>query len=519
MLTIGDLASRRDFNAASLHVSPARRRLEGPAGTSHLQPIEMKVFLLLLDARGNVVTRNELFARAWGGVFVGDESLNRAIARVRKAASKTAPGVLEIETIPRTGYRLTGLVLDDLPGERSKTPLASLATRLTRRQIVNGGVLLASAGAAVGGLWLRNAEKDRVLDDLLDRAGAAFRRDTAEDAQQSITMLQRAVASQPNSARAWGLLACAYAVSSGYAAPQKSSDLLEAAKQAARKSLKIKAHEPNAEAALVSLEGSLQTRIFSDALLRGILRRDPRNGYVLDSLVALLQGAGYTRESWALNERALAVDPFAPVPLYRRALKLWILGRVAEANDVLERARELWPFHPAVWNARFITLAFTGRAPAALALLDDRDARLKTLTPAAASVWRTALPALDSPSKAIIATARATVLEAARLSPGLAAYGAMIMSALGDADSAYRIIEGFLLSKGKIVMRPDTGSKQVLVNYPGWRETQWLFVPPTTAVRDDWRFGRLAEEIGLSAYWRARRVKPDYQIVPAWQLA
>ena len=68
----------------------------------------MKVFLLLLDAGGSVVTRDELFGSAWGGVFVGDDSLNRAIARVRKIADETAPGLFEIETIPRTGYRLIG---------------------------------------------------------------------------------------------------------------------------------------------------------------------------------------------------------------------------------------------------------------------------------------------------------------------------------------------------------------------------------------------------------------------------
>jgi len=515
MQTIGDLASRRDFKAASLHVSPARRWLEGPVGTSHLQPIEMKVFLLLLEARGDVVTRDELFASVWGGVFVGDESLNRAIARVRKVLTETALGDLDIETIPRTGYRLAGTIVEQLRDEDSIVPYASRVDSLTRRQIVTGGVIIASAAAGAG-LWLRErAESDRVVDDLLDRGGAALRRDTAEDAQQSIELLERAVARRPNSARAWGLLACAYAVWSSYAPSPKSSDVLAAAKRAARKSLQIEAGEPDAEAALVSLEGSLQARASSDARLREILRRDPRNGYVSDALVGLLQSAGYTRESWALNQRALAIDPFAPVPLYRRALKLWIMGRVAEANELIGRTRELWPSHPAVWNARLLILAFTGRAPAALALLDDRETLPNTLTPAAASVWRTALPALDMPNNSNIAAARATVLDAAGVSPGLAAYGAMIMSALGDADSAYRVIEGFLLSKGTIAMRADTGSKQVLVNYPGWRETQWLFVPPTAAVRNDPRFGRLAEEIGLAGYWRARGARPDYQLVPS----
>src|SRR5438874_13715318 len=122
MLKLADLASRADFNAGPLRVSPARRQVEGPTGSAGLEPIVMKVFLPLLDAGGSVVTRDELFGNAWGGVFVGDDSLNRAIARVRKIASETAPGLFEIETIPRTGYRLIGPIdesLDDLPHEEA----------------------------------------------------------------------------------------------------------------------------------------------------------------------------------------------------------------------------------------------------------------------------------------------------------------------------------------------------------------------------------------------------------------
>ena len=114
MLKIADLAGRADFDAGPLHISPARRSIEGPDGRTTVEPIVMKVFLLLLDARGTVVTRDELFGNAWGGVFVGDDSLNRAIARVRKIAAETAPGLFEIETIPRTGYRLTGDILSSV---------------------------------------------------------------------------------------------------------------------------------------------------------------------------------------------------------------------------------------------------------------------------------------------------------------------------------------------------------------------------------------------------------------------
>src|SRR5436190_4867009 len=120
MLKLVDLANRPDFKTGPLRISPGRRLIEGPAGRATVAPIVMKVFLLLLDGRGSVVTRDELFGAAWGGVFVGDDSLNRAIACVRKIASETAPGLFEVETIPRTGYRLAGVILaleDGTPGQ------------------------------------------------------------------------------------------------------------------------------------------------------------------------------------------------------------------------------------------------------------------------------------------------------------------------------------------------------------------------------------------------------------------
>src|SRR3954447_10004173 len=136
MLKLADLASRADFNAGPLHVSPARRQVEGPAGSASLEPIVMKVFLLLLDAGGNVVTRDDLFGNAWGGVFVGDDSLNRAIARVRKIAAETAPGLFEIETIPRTGYRLIGELSRHEPSEGERPSHG----RVGRRTVILGGL-------------------------------------------------------------------------------------------------------------------------------------------------------------------------------------------------------------------------------------------------------------------------------------------------------------------------------------------------------------------------------------------
>ena len=111
MLKLSDLALRPDIQLGSMLVSPSRRLVEGPGGHIHVEPLIMQVFLLLLDAAGKVVTRTQLFDQCWGGVIVGDDSLNRAIAKTRRIGAQVAPGLYEIETIPRTGYRMTGEIL------------------------------------------------------------------------------------------------------------------------------------------------------------------------------------------------------------------------------------------------------------------------------------------------------------------------------------------------------------------------------------------------------------------------
>ena len=84
MLKLSDLTLRPDLQLGPMLVSPSRRLVEGPGGHTHLEPLIMQVFLLLLEGGGKVVTRNELFDQCWGGVIVGDDSLNRAILKIRR---------------------------------------------------------------------------------------------------------------------------------------------------------------------------------------------------------------------------------------------------------------------------------------------------------------------------------------------------------------------------------------------------------------------------------------------------
>ena len=60
---------RPDFQLGSVLISASRRLVEGPGGYVHTERLIMQLVLLLVDARGQVVTRNDLFDQVWGGVL------------------------------------------------------------------------------------------------------------------------------------------------------------------------------------------------------------------------------------------------------------------------------------------------------------------------------------------------------------------------------------------------------------------------------------------------------------------
>ena len=93
LLTNAELATRRDFRLGELLVSPSARTVRGPGGSDTIEPRVMQVLIVLADAAGKVVTRDTLLQRCWGSVYVGDDSLNRAIGGVRRIASRMGAGV------------------------------------------------------------------------------------------------------------------------------------------------------------------------------------------------------------------------------------------------------------------------------------------------------------------------------------------------------------------------------------------------------------------------------------------
>ncbi len=71
-----------------------------------LQEQPFRVLAMLAERPGEVITREQLQERIWGNTFVDfDQSLNKAVNRVREALNDNAGTPQYIETVPRRGYR------------------------------------------------------------------------------------------------------------------------------------------------------------------------------------------------------------------------------------------------------------------------------------------------------------------------------------------------------------------------------------------------------------------------------
>src|SRR5215468_8165449 len=82
-----------------------------------------QILAMLLERRGELVTRDEIRQQLWpGDTFVDfDHGLNNAVNRLREALGDSADSPRFVETLPRRGYRFIAPV-----GESGSPPLSSI---------------------------------------------------------------------------------------------------------------------------------------------------------------------------------------------------------------------------------------------------------------------------------------------------------------------------------------------------------------------------------------------------------
>src|SRR6266700_7539297 len=95
----------RRFGAFEVNLQSGELRKNGMRLRLSGQPFQ--VLTVLLERRGEVVTREELHSQLWpADTFVDfDHGLNNAVARIREVLDDSSDAPRYVETIPRRGYR------------------------------------------------------------------------------------------------------------------------------------------------------------------------------------------------------------------------------------------------------------------------------------------------------------------------------------------------------------------------------------------------------------------------------
>ena len=506
--TASDLARRPAFRLGETVISPASREVQGPGGAATIEPRVLQVLIVLADAAGAVVTRDDLLRLCWNRQFVGDDAVNRAVAEVRRIARTVAAGGFAIETIPRTGYRLTGAAPAELTPPRVE-PAAVPAPRASRRMALGAAALgLAAAAGATWALW-PDPDAHRAAD-LAAQAKVAMRDDLPEGYGRGVALLRQTVALKPKDASLWGRLALAWRGVAEAAPPAKTAAAVQACEAAATRALAIDPVQADARVALILLRSSYGDWLTVESKLRAVLADAPDQDDATAALAVMLQAVGRSRASSDLNGALAARDPLSPVYQYRRVYNLWNQGLQGEADRAADRNLELWPRHPGVWFARLWLMGFTGRAQLAVAQIDDVDGRPVSMSDASAQVLRLSMQAIQAPSPARVNAAAAANLAMAMGGPGGSVNAIMILTALGRLDDAFTVADGYLLRQGTRLMPLGYTRAQTWVNDQRHRKTMMLFVPVTAPLRADPRFIDLCRGAGMVDYWRASGHWPDF---------
>lgn len=169
MATQGQLTREqlgKGFSLDEWRIWPNAGQIEKDGVKTHIEPKLVEVLLLLAQAPGQVVGREELLEQAWRRQVVCDEALTRAISELRALLGDTNRTRCYIRTIPKRGYSLIADVslLNPEPmlvSEHKRTdyqglansaawiPAVSFTNRLIKYWLYGVGSLTTGLGALV----------------------------------------------------------------------------------------------------------------------------------------------------------------------------------------------------------------------------------------------------------------------------------------------------------------------------------------------------------------------------------
>lgn len=458
-----------DLDLGGVRVKPRSRSVESGDHSVALEPLVMQVLITLARQAGMVVSRRELFDSCWGATPVGDDSLNRTINILRKRLKQVAGDSIQVETVPGTGYtlRLSG-------GD-------STATNQT-------------------------ASRQRSLEV----ARNSWRRGLPEVDHLAIEQLRQFTAVNSDDPATWGMLALLLRYAAEYAEPTASADFVDRCEAAAARATELDKWQPEAHVALATVAPLFGRWRDAGAKLRSVIASNPHCAPAIHELAIVEMATGRVSEAKRLMDGLIIADPLAACFAYKSIWQHWSVGDILGMDQTADRAIQLWPAHPAVWTARFWTLAHTDRASAALRMLEDIVARPNIPQPMLRLLHSIANSATTRESGKVAETVESCRLAAQR-GPAFAVVALLGLGLFDAIEEWFDVAFSYYARAGDAPVPIRHVREEASINDQHRRVTQPLFTPAAAIVRADRRFGALCDRIGLANYWNETGNRPDFE--------
>jgi len=110
------------YEFGPFRLDPLKRRLMRDGEPVRLTPKALELLLVLIEAGGRTVEKDELLEKVWAGTIVEENNLNQNITALRKSLGDSRQDSQYIATIPGIGYRFVAEVrsVDDVAPQRHK---------------------------------------------------------------------------------------------------------------------------------------------------------------------------------------------------------------------------------------------------------------------------------------------------------------------------------------------------------------------------------------------------------------
>lgn len=507
------LAHAAPFVIGALAVRPATRTVARGGVETVIEPRVMQVLVALAEAQGAVLSRDELVERCWDGRIVGDDAINRVLARLRALAQDIGGDVFRIETITRVGYRL--VPLGDAAAEPAVAAGQGAPARPDRRTVLALGIGGTALGATIGGglWWAHRDPLPPAARAAIRRGRDAIRASMPDQDAAAVAAFREATVLAPDAAEPWGQLALAYRQQLGGSGSKNAAvaaQTVARVRDAAHHALAIDPDNADAQVALATMGVLFGHWLERERACEKLLRRFPAHGELNRYYATILINVGRVRDALSPVRRAVAINGDWPQIHVGLVNTYWHTNRLDEADRAMDRAFATWPRHYSVWFERERLLAYTGRAAQALAMFEDRDNRPIGIPEDNFAIAELEARALETRAPADIDKAAKGMIQWAARGTGFAVNAIFFLVAVGRLDDAWRVIDAYYFGRGFTVGPRRYSPEQGMYAPQRDRGTYCLLVPGTAALRGDARFPALMRQFGLDEYWRASHSRPDF---------